>query len=239
MKANTMADIKKKKIKLCMISTFPPECGGVSTYTENLVDSLYSSIETTIIAQKNGDSREESKVGVNISIVNCWKTGLFYPFQIFKELCARKPQIVHIQHEYFIFGRAISAGIFPLVTIFAKILRVKVFVTMHGVVNPVEIKDPELNSIGNESLNGIPRTFSQAGLLLITRLIYGTSDKIIVMNNVHRNVLMHEYHCLRKQNCDYSSRHSGKRTYCPRYCQKNAGFFRIKNCAIFWLYHQI
>lgn len=130
-----------------------------------------------------------------INVINCWNEGFLYPFQIFRALCQNKPKIVHIQHEYFIFGRTFSAALFPLVLFLTKFLRLKTIVTLHGIVNPVEIRDPELGSLGSENLQGMPIWLSQMGLLLITRLITDNSDKIIVMNNTHKNVLITQYRC--------------------------------------------
>jgi glycosyltransferase involved in cell wall biosynthesis len=182
---------------VCIVSTTPPDGGGVSTYTKNLTESFnFSSFHIVILSQKNNAEKfGKNPFSDKIKIVNCWNAGIFYPFQIFKSLCQNKPQIVHVQHEYFIFGRAISAALFPLVILLGKFLRLKTIVTLHGIVNPVEIRDPELGSLGNENLQGIPIWLSQMGLLLITRLITDTSDKIIVMNNTHKNVLIEQYRC--------------------------------------------
>lgn len=183
--------------KVCIVSTTPPDGGGVSTYTKNLVASFnLSNFHLTILSQKNKNEKSETdQFSDKIKIVNCWNEGILYPFQIFKAVCRNKPQIVHVQHEYFIFGRAFSAAIFPLVIFLNKFLRLKTIVTLHGIVNPVEIRDPELGSLGNENLQGMPIWLSQMGLLVITRLITDNSDKIIVMNNAHKNVLIQQYRC--------------------------------------------
>ena len=186
---------------MCIVSTAPPDGGGVSTYTKNLaVFFNLSNLDVTILSQKGKNEKSETAHFFNkIKVVNCWSEGVLYPFQIFKSLCRNKPQIVHIQHEYFLFGRAFSAALFPFVILLTKFLRLKLLVTLHGIVNPVEIRDPELGSLGNENLQGMPTWLSQMGLLLITRLITDNSDKIIVMNNTHKNVLIQQYHCSPKK----------------------------------------
>jgi glycosyltransferase involved in cell wall biosynthesis len=180
-----------------MVSTIPPEGGGVSTYTKNLVQSFdFSNLDLTILANySNKRSQSEHFSNKCIKIVDCWTEGLLYPFQIFKALCRNKPRVVHVQHEYFIFGTTFSSALFPLLAVFAKFLRVKFIVTLHGVVSLAEIRDPELSSIGNENLNGMPKWLSQMGMLFLTRLITDFSERIIVLNNAHRNVLTREYHC--------------------------------------------
>ena len=190
-----MANRVKKTV--CIVSTVPPEGGGVSTYTKNLFDAFdSSSFELVFLAQKS--SRPYPRIG-NAKIVGCWAIGLWYPFQIFKSLCRYKPSVVHVQHEYFIFGSAMSSAIFPLLSVFSRFLRTKFVITLHGVVNPVEIRDPELSSVGNESLKGIPKSVSQIGLLLITKLFLLNSDKVVLMNQTHSDVLVREYHCSKEK----------------------------------------
>jgi glycosyltransferase involved in cell wall biosynthesis len=185
--------------KICIISTFPPEGGGVSTYTKNLIEAIdLTKFKIIILSKKNREVsvlKKEKSFANEVDVIPCWNAGIRYPFQIFKALCRYKPKIVHIQHEYFIFGGAFSAALFPFFILLTKSLDLKVIVTFHGIVNPAEIRDPELGSIGNENLKGMPRLLSQMALLLITRLITDNSDRIIVMNNTHKNVLIQEYHC--------------------------------------------
>ena len=85
---------------------------------------------------------------------------------------------------------------FPFLLFFTRFLDSKVVVTLHGIVNPSEIKDPELGISSNGKIGGL---LFQIGILLVTRLITANSDRIVVMNNAHKNVLIHEYHCLPKK----------------------------------------
>jgi glycosyltransferase involved in cell wall biosynthesis len=190
---------KINDITVCMVSSMPPEGGGVSTYTQSLIDSFdLSNMRITVLSQvtENKDTHElKPPANRKIKVIPCWSSSLLYPFQLFKALCRHKPNLVHVQHEYFIFGGAFSASLFPIFLMLTKLLNTRVIVTLHGIVNPAEIRDPELGSVGDENLKGMPRLLSHIGLLLITRLITKNSDKIIVMNNTHKRVLIQEYHC--------------------------------------------
>ena len=179
-----------------MVSTLPPEGGGVSTYTKSLLESFdLPNAEITVISRKSTTGsvlKTENFPNKKIKVFPCWTPGFLYPFQIFKAFCRYKPKLIHIQHEYFIFGGTLSASLFPFLLLFTRFLGSKVVVTLHGIVNPSEVKDPEL---GINSNGLIGATFSQVGLLLVTRLITDNSDRITVMNNAHKNVLIQAYHC--------------------------------------------
>ena len=142
-------------VSICMVSTLPPEGGGVSTYTKNLLESFdLTNLKITVISRKNKSrpTKVDDFPNKRINVFPCWTPGFLYPFQIFKALCRFKPKLVHVQHEYFIFGGTLSASLFPLLLLFAKLLDSKVVVTLHGIVNPSEIKDPELGIGGNGRL---------------------------------------------------------------------------------------
>lgn len=179
----------------------PPGGGGVSTYTKSLVSSFDTSqFEITILSKKNrSSSKDETLENKDITILPCWEDGFLYPFKIFKEVCRLKPQVIHVQHEFFLFGGMFSALMFPFFVLLSKLLSSKFIVTLHGIVNPAELKDPELGSVGNESLKGLPTWLATMGLLFITRAITDFSDKIIVMNNIHRSILTGEYRCSPKK----------------------------------------
>ncbi len=183
-----------------MVSTLPPEGGGVSTYTKNLLDSFdLPNAEITVISRKSNSVtaiKSEDFPNKKIKVFPCWTPGFLYPFQIFKALCRFRPKIIHIQHEYFIFGGTLSGSLFPSLLLFTRFLNSKVVVTLHGIVNPSEAKDPELGINTNGKIGGL---LSHIGLLLVTRLITDNSDRIIVMNNAHKNVLIQAYRCSPKK----------------------------------------
>ena len=183
-----------------MVSTLPPEGGGVSTYTKNLLDSFdLPNAKITVISRKSKSAaatKSEDFPNKKINVFPCWTPGFLYPFQIFKALCRYRPKIIHIQHEYFIFGGTLSASLFPFLLLFTRFLDSKVVVTLHGIVNPSEAKDPELGINTNGKIGGL---LSHIGLLLVTRLITDNSDRIIVMNNAHKNVLIQQYRCSPKK----------------------------------------
>ncbi len=193
-------DYPVEDVRICMVSTLPPEGGGVSTYTKSLLESFdLPNAKITVISRKSKSvsvMKTENFPTKKITVFPCWTPGFLYPFKIFKAFCRYRPKLIHIQHEYFIFGGTLSASLFPFLLLFTRLLDSKIVVTLHGIVNPSEVKDPELGVNSNGKIGGL---FSHIGLLLVTRLITDNSDKITVMNNAHKNVLIQQYRCSSKK----------------------------------------
>ena len=173
-------------MKVGMVSTHPSSSGGVSSYTKNLVNSLRNEdIYVTLLSDRF------KKKELNKSIIACWNKGIFYPFQIFKNLVKIKLDLVHIQHEFFLFGGLLSSLLFPVLLILLKILRKPTVVTLHGVI-PL----PEINQrfLKENEVSG-PTLLLRLGLKLLTMTIVFLSDAIIVHENFFAKILEQNYRC--------------------------------------------
>ena len=111
-----------------IISTHPSFSGGVSSYTRNLMNSLEDNDVNLILYANHYEKKRSEK-----HVIPCWTEGIFYPFQIFKNLLKNKLDLIHIQHEFFLFGGLLSALLFPVLLIFCKLLRKPTIVTLHGI----------------------------------------------------------------------------------------------------------
>jgi len=185
--------------KIAIVSPYPPPGkkhtygSGVVPYTKNLVDALQklsSNIEIHIVAdQINGVPRTyyEDK---NVIIHRAYDKNPLYIFQIFNELRKIRPDIVHIQHEYFLYGGIFSAVLFPVLPLLAKLVSNKVILTIHGVLPLTLLEDKEF-----KRENGIfgPTLILKLGLLLVTRLMSLFSDKIIVHESFLKENLTRDY----------------------------------------------
>lgn len=181
-----------------MVSPYPPPGtkhvygSGVASYTKNLVVALRNikpNIEIHIIADRREDL-PRLYVDNNIIIHRVYTRNPLYVFQIFKELNRIKPNIVHIQHEYFLYGGVIAAAFFPLLVVLSKLVSKKVIVTIHGVVPLKLLDDDEFRR--ENGIHG-PVSILKIGLLLITKLITIFSTKIIVHELFLKEYLARDY----------------------------------------------
>jgi len=108
-----------------MISTYPPiEC-GIATYTGYLVDALRTfDNEVYVISQFGGEGEKVYPAfhADDPDLAN----------RIFQMLAKFTPDVVHIQHEYGLFGKPKGVNVIPLVYR-CKLSRIPVVITFHTV----------------------------------------------------------------------------------------------------------
>ena len=183
------------KIRVGMISTHPCSEGGVSLYTKNLTNTLLRHKADVILFSNKPNGSELIRNCIDKpndpSICACWDRGLWYPFQIFKRVVSNDVNIIHIQHEFFLYGDSVAATLFPLLLLFLKILRKPVVVTLHGVVPLEEINKQFLRQ---NKLQGILITL-KLGSLFLVKIISLFSKAIIVHNKSFVELLRRDYKC--------------------------------------------
>lgn len=185
-------------LKVGVVSIYPPkgsihaESGGVASYTKNLVESLsLDNISDLIVFADKIDNKKEEYTEDKTRVIRCWDKILLYPLQLFISIFKERKDIdvFHIQHEYFLYGGALSAVLFPPLLFLIKILRKPTIVTMHGII-PFSGFGKEFMKQNNIKGNAL---FLKYGLWIITKLIYRGSDKIVVHEDYFRNILANDY----------------------------------------------
>jgi len=184
-------------MKLAMVSIYPPpkskhsKLGGVASYTHNLVNSMPEKCIETIVFSNKLPEIESNYSENGVTIKRCWDKGVKYPFQIFFNIFSSKVDVIHLQHEFFLYGNGISAGLFPLLQVLLKILNKSIIVTIHGVI-PLSKLNEEF--IEENNLNGNPFIL-KAGLYYLVKLIIKLSTCTIVHENKLKEILQDEYKC--------------------------------------------
>jgi glycosyltransferase involved in cell wall biosynthesis len=116
-------------LSIGIISSYPPPPIGIATYTRKLCESLAEE-GVNVIVFSNTAHLENSK----IKVVKAWNQGIFYPFRLFKKLSLVKPDVIHIQHEYWLYGRGIFSVSFLLLLLLLKALMRPIVITAHCVI---------------------------------------------------------------------------------------------------------
>jgi glycosyltransferase involved in cell wall biosynthesis len=137
--------------------------GGVGTYMASLLHLFgRTPFAHTVIANRDASLDEIAGLPANVSAVPTWRFGDWRAiWQVLRGVRASHPQIVHVQHELFLFGQGAKALLFPL--LLARLTGAyRVVVTVHGVTTAREI---------DESLLAGRR--SPVPLALVRRVIVG------------------------------------------------------------------
>jgi glycosyltransferase involved in cell wall biosynthesis len=181
-----------KKMKVCIVSTYYPSNDAIGEYCKHMAVELSKTAEVVVLANKNPKLPTVSKIQTNgdscgYKVLRVWKPGIFYPFTIFRSLIRQKPDIVHVQHEYFLYGKGFNALIFPAILFLSKLARIPLVVTMHHVIPRKEtgyflklLKIP------------IPETLVKVFLTAFNGL-FAFSTKIIVPSVVFKKTLSSDY----------------------------------------------
>jgi len=177
-------------MKVCLVSVLPPFRSGVSLYTVGLLSGLERtcySFPTVIIANKCAD--EPAGKNRNLRLVKAWTKGPGYLFQVISAAIKERPKLVHIQHEFFLYGGIVASGVFPLLVSLLRLMGIKVVVTMHGVV-PRKLARKQFADAFFIPANPIALGF---GLPVLTMLISASANAIIVHNQSAKNTLHEDF----------------------------------------------
>lgn len=176
-------------IEIAMVSTFPPMREGIARYTLELSKALLNSkkIQMTVLGSKTSLPRPH----VDVPVKTVWtRNSLRYVFTISCAVIRTRAKIVHIQHEYMLYGDPFYSGLFPLIPLLLRLLKRKVIITMHSVIPKSALKSDFLERYGGGKSFSLFKKISTFG---VTRLIGSFANAIIVHNKLAKRELTNSY----------------------------------------------
>jgi len=175
--------------EIALVSTFPPLKEGIAIYSFSLVKALVkrNGIQVIVLSSMNYDEKNSP----NISVMKAWtQNSVKYPFSISKKVAKLKVNIVHIQHEYALYGSPFCSGLFPILVLILKLMRKKVIVTMHSVILRSSLNSEFFLKYGaGKGLAAFKKLF----VISVTKLIGYLSDNIIVHQEIAKRELSFQY----------------------------------------------
>lgn len=186
-------------MKVAIVSNYPPPGakhasgvgGAIASYCCNLVSSLPTNEHHTyeVYANLSKHTLTDKNHQNGVEVYRCWRKGPRSLLSIIRQVLKCKPDLVHIQHDFFLYGGKITALLFPLMLLVLRLIGVPLVVTMHGVVS-IESLDRD---IVKRSGTKLPLFVVKAAFSVLTRLIVLLSDVVIVHEDRLRNTLKTEY----------------------------------------------
>lgn len=191
-------------MRIGLVSIYPERgvlhsaSSGVGAYSKDLVDSLVAvekDIHGLVFADKINvrDNYAEN----DVRVIRCWSRGFLYPFQIFSEVSKNRANVdvLHVQHEYFLFGGGFSAVLFPFMLFLFRLMKKPIIVTVHGVI-PIRLIDRQF--LRDNMIRGFPFILKW-GVFIITRLIALFTDVLIVHEAFLKDILINDYRVSEKK----------------------------------------
>lgn len=178
---------KDNKLKVILVSSMQP----YSNYSRNLAMGLAKEdIELIVYAENIEKTKKIRDCGV---VKPLWRKGFLFYIDVFGELVKDRPDVIHLQQEFNMFGGAFLSTIFPLFLLLLKLFRAKKVVTVHAVVEKGLIDRKFVKFFKGDNSNTPPfilKIFFQY-FYWFTALL---SDRVIVHTKLLRRDLIKSYH---------------------------------------------
>jgi glycosyltransferase involved in cell wall biosynthesis len=174
--------------KVAMVSTIQPE----TNYSRFLFEALQKNSDKNfrVYAYVDRDPRNFETDLKDIKPV--WSKNILYPFSIFMQVLKDRARVVHLQHEFNMYGGPLTALLFPLLLIILKLIRRNVVVTVHAVVPKHKI-DKEFMKTFSWPSSRIYILLSRLAFIYIFRSIALFASKIIVHSSGLSKIMTDDY----------------------------------------------
>jgi glycosyltransferase involved in cell wall biosynthesis len=179
-------------MKVCIVSTHYPSDDAIGEYCGHMAAELSKKAEVVVIANTQPKVPKTSHIKANggtntYEVYRVWKKGWLYPLRIFRSIVSLKPDIIHIQHEYFLYAKGFDAILFPFILFLSKLTRKPLVTTMHHVISRDDA--PYFKKLLKTSFPEIAIKMFLTGF----NRVFQINSKIIVPSLNFKEVLMSDY----------------------------------------------
>jgi len=183
-------------MKVGVITSWPPEISGLSDYSKQLYETL-ASLTPTIkikiyahIPSKLQEVATSCKQRNNLEVEYAWTNkDPLYPLKLLKAIVRDHVKIVHIQHEYWLYGRGVKAVLRPVFLILLRLIGKTVIITLHGLLVLTQL-DKDFKKFHEFS---IPPCLLKTFPIIYVRVLSMLSNMIIVHLNIMKEILKQQY----------------------------------------------
>ncbi len=188
-------------MRLAIISPYPDKerkrlmkMSAVAQYSDilirNALEMKAETLEITVLTEilDKAETYEQEMSGSNVSVERCYRSGKSPFISLLRHLALRQFDIVHIQHETFLFGGMLSFFAFPFFVAAVR-LRSIALVTLHHVVPQNQINGTFLET----NQTKVPLLLIRCGFWLFYSLIGRTATGIVVHEEYFKEVLQNDY----------------------------------------------
>ena len=132
------------------------------------------------------------------TVFSIWEKGPFFFLPLLKKINEIKPDIIHLQHEFMMYGGPLSSMTFVVFLLILKILGYPVVVTIHAVLDLQHLNDDFIDAFHLKSSLAKPsflKGFFSTVLWMVSRI----SDGIVCHTRTAVKLLTNQYHVSKKK----------------------------------------
>jgi glycosyltransferase involved in cell wall biosynthesis len=166
--------VQGRMLRVAVVSTVLPDTNACADLTQALQKVSTSGVKICCFADKNPGNLQVPLA--NLELV--WHKDWRYPFEIAAATIRHRPHIVHVHHEFTMYGPPITAILFPVLLLLLKMLRTRIVLTIHAVVPYESVNDDFLRTFQPESC--LPASVMKLAFFFIYRSCALLADSIIV-----------------------------------------------------------
>ncbi len=177
----------RKGLRICFISSYPPNHARLSEYAQNLVTELADRPtidQMSVLTDQVSTSRGTLPDSPKVKVVRVWKQDS--PLSILSvmvQVLKLRPDVVHFSIGYQSFGKSRISNFTGLSLVFlCRLCGLKVIVLLHNLAALVDL----------EKVKQKPSFTNRAGIMVATRLILSAS-KVVVMVKSYADYLRKNY----------------------------------------------
>lgn len=164
---------------------------GVAAYTAQLVSAISREVDVTVLAQATATPRSLG----HARVMPTWTPDRKLPRQIRRAVSELRPDVLHVQHEFNLYGGLFQSALLTAALISMRRNGVRILTTVHGVVDPAEVTPAFLR---RNSLPSSARAV-RAAFRVAYKAVAASSDILIVHHDHFREVLIEAYGVRDKQ----------------------------------------
>jgi glycosyltransferase involved in cell wall biosynthesis len=174
-------------LRVCFVSSYPPNHARLSEYTKSLVNELekrHIINDIYVVADMVGGSKNRAQESSKIEVFRIWKPDdLFSILGIVPKILKLKPDVVHFNVHFQSFGKNRLSNFFGLSLIFlCRLLNLRVVATVHNFGEIVDLVKVKVK----------PTLLNRIGIFAATKFVLSAS-KVVVKVRSYKTYLSERY----------------------------------------------
>jgi cellulose synthase/poly-beta-1,6-N-acetylglucosamine synthase-like glycosyltransferase len=166
------------ELRVCFISSYPPNRARLSEYAQNLVNELANRPgigKIYLLVDKSATSKQLLNEDRKVKVLRVWKADNFLSIiAILSYILKIKPNVVHFNVHFQSFGRSRLANFTGLSLIFlCRLLGFRVLAEVHNLGEKVDLEKVKLK----------PSVLNKMGILVATKLILSAPRVVVTVRS--------------------------------------------------------